>query len=337
MSEKRVETGAVAGGLGWVQDQVYQLKGQIGTLEQQLSQLQSMLTHLADNLHAMDGSLREALQGASQTPRLQEELNESVALIVQLQDRQAELNERLDALSRHRDVEEGRDQQEWGELAKRTDVLERQVASWQDRQSGVDEVGRRFQEGLSLLRQQVQQIEQRLQTVETKAARGLEGANRAEHTLTEVQAALLELERADELMNERLRVTSDVAHRLETAISDSLRDLQRVELLAERIELHRAERQRLEDRALRLEQELGDLREHAEKADDARSRMSGQQQGLASRLDALQEQVNEQRALLVEQIRKLTGTQERTKRHQIQELEREIREMKRYVADLAQR
>ena len=41
-----------------------------------------------------------------------------------------------------------------------------------------------------------------------------------------------------------------------------------------------------------------------------------------------------QRATLVDQIRKLTGTQERTKRRQIQETEREIREMKQYVADL---
>ena len=51
-------------------------------------------------------------------------------------------------------------------------------------------------------------------------------------------------------------------------------------------------------------------------------------------MDALQEQVEEQRGLLIEQIRKLTATQDRTKRRQIQELERELREMKQYVADL---
>jgi len=60
-----------------------------------------------------------------------------------------------------------------------------------------------------------------------------------------------------------------------------------------------------------------------------------QQQGLASRLDALQEHVDQQKAMLVEQIRRLTGSQERTKRRQIQELEREVREMRKYVADLA--
>jgi chromosome segregation ATPase len=315
---------------------VYQLKAQAGALEQQLAQLQTHLAHATENLDGLHASMRQALQGASQTPRLQEELNEAVALIVHLQDQQAEVKERLDRLARTREAEDDHEQQEWTEVARRTELLERQVASWQDRQSGVDEVGRRFQEGLSVLRQQGQQAEQRLEIVETRAARALEGANRAEHSLTEVEGKLDALQRTDEVLAERVRAAGDVGHRLETAINDSLEELKRLELLAERIELHRAERQRLEDRALRLEETLAGLQDQSDKAEDARNRLAAQQQGLSSRLDSLQETVEEHRLLLVDQIRKLTGTQERTKRHQIQELEREIREMKRYVADLTQ-
>ncbi len=332
VKEPRSETAVSA--VGWVQDQLYQLKGQVAQLEQQLEHLQSMATKMTEGMQAMEVSLRETALGAAQTPRLQEELNQAVALIVQLQDQQAETKERLDALGRHREVEESRDQQDWVHAAGRVEQLERQVELWQDRQAGVDEVGRRFQEGLSLLRQQLQQAEQRLEATETKAARGLEGANRAEHTLTQVEASILALQREDEAIAERARVTADVAHRLESTLNQNLRELQRLEMLAERIELHRAERQRLEDRALRLEEELGELRGRADQQEQQQGRLSGQQQGLASRLDALQEQVAEQRAILVDQIRKLTGTQDRTKRRQIQELERELREMKQYVADL---
>lgn len=323
-----------ATGLGWVQDQLYQLKSQVAQLEQQLAHLQSLATQLTESLRTTEASLREALLGAAQAPRLQEELNQAVALIVQLQDQQAEAKERLDALSRQRQTEESRDQQEWLEVARRTEQLERQVASWHDRQAGVDEVGRRFQEGLSQLRQQFQQVEQRLEVAESKAARSLEGANRAEHTLTQVEASILALQREDETLTERVRVTADVAHRLESVVGQNLQELQRLELLAERIELHRAERQRLEDRALRLEEELAELRGRVEKEEEQQARLGGRQQGLASRLDALQEQVTEQRALLVDQIRRLIATQDRTKRRQIQELEREIRETKQYVADL---
>ena len=331
---KEPSTETPANAVGWVQDQLYRLKGQMAQAEQQMGHFQSMATKMTESMRAIEAALRDVSAGAALAPRLQEELNQAVALIVQLQDQQGESRERLDALARHRDAEEARDQQDWTDVAKRTDQLERQVASWHDRQAGVDEVGRRFQEGLSLLRQDLQQIEQRLETTESKAARGLEGANRAEHTLSQVEATILALQREDEAIAERARGASDAAHRVESALAQYQQGLQRLEMLADRIELHRAERQRLEDRALRLEEELTGLRTSVEQQQEGQGRLSGQQQGLTSRLEALQELVTEQRALLVDQIRRLTATQDRTKRRQIQELERELREMKQYVADL---
>jgi chromosome segregation ATPase len=332
VQEQRAGT---AMGLGWIQDQVYQLKADVGQLDQQLVQLQSLLTQLTDSMRGLEVSVRDTSTNAALAPRLQEELNQTVALIVHLQDQQAEANQQLDALGRHREVEQNREQLEWTEMAKRLELLERQVAQWLDRQAGVDEVGRRFQEGMSLVRQELQQIDQRLETVESKAGRALEGATRAEHTLTQVEAALLELQRSDDALTERTRVASDVAHRLESNLGQQLQDLQRLELLTERVELHRAERQRLEDRALRLEEELGELRGRTERVEQQDGRLGAQQQGLASRLDAFQEHVELQRVALVEQLRRLTSSQERTKRRQIQELEREVREMRKYVADLA--
>lgn len=331
---KEARSEVTVGGLGWAQDQLYQLKAQVAQLEQQLGHLQSMATARTEQMREMEASLREAALGAALASRLQEELNQAAALIVQLQDQQTETEERLDALTRQREAEESRDQQEWTDVARRVEQLERQVEFWHDRQAGVDEVGRRFQEGLSLLRQQLQRMEQRLEGAESKAARGLEGANRAEHTLTEMGATILALQREDETLAERTRAMADVTRRLEAAMGEHQQQLARLDPLAERIELHRAERQRLEERALRLEEELGELRARAEEQGQQQGRLSAQQQGLASRLDALQEQVTNQRTTLVDQIRKLTGTQERTKRRQIQETEREIREMKQYVADL---
>ncbi|MDP3766511.1 MAG: hypothetical protein Q8S13_00720, partial [Dehalococcoidia bacterium] len=280
VKEPRPET--AVGAAGWAQDQLYEVKGRVGQLEQQLEQLRSTSSAIAESVRGVEGSLRELALNAAQVPRLQEELNQAVALIMQLQDQHAEARERIDALSRQRETEEDRDQQEWTEVAKRTEQLERQVALWQDRQAGVDEVGRRFQEGLSLLRQQLQQAEQRLEATESKAARSLEGANRAEQTLSQVQGSILELGRQDETIGERARATAEVVHRLDTALNDNLRELQRVEMLAERIELHRAERQRLEDRALRMEEGLTELQQHYDKLEHERGRMSGQQQGLAS-------------------------------------------------------
>jgi chromosome segregation ATPase len=329
------QTAETANGNAWVQDQLYQVKAQTAQLDQQLSHLQSIVTQLIESAQGTERSLRETAQGATLAFRLQEEINQSVALIVHLQDGQGELKQRVDDLSRVRDVTQSRDQEEWLDLVRRTDQLERHVAAWHDRQAGADEASRRMQEVLSLARHELQQIEQRLQTVEGKAARALEGATRAEHTLTQTEAAITALQHEDEAIAERTRVASDMAHRLEATLNQHLHELQRVELLAERIELHRAERQRLEDRALRLEEGLNELRELTQKSEDQRARLAAHQQGLGARLDAIQEQIEEQRVKLVDQLRRLTGSQERTKRRQVQELERELREMRQYVAELA--
>lgn len=336
VSEQRTESETAESGVGWAQDQLYQLKADLGQMREHLEQLQATATAVSEALRATDSAVRSASLSASQVPRLQEELNQAVVLLVQLQEQQAEHTERVEALERRRETDESRDQDDWTEVARRTEQLERQVATWHDRQAGVDEVGRRFQEDFSLVRQQIQRIDQRLEAAETKAARGLEGANRAEHTLTQVDASVEALRREDESIAERTRMTGEVVHRLENTLNEQFQELQRMELLAERIELHRAERQRLEDRALRLEEELSELRERFDAGEDSRSRLSGQQQGLASRLDTLQEHVTEQRTSLTEQIRKLIATQDRTKRRQVQELERELREMKQYVADFTQ-
>src|ERR1700674_1546938 len=108
-------------GIAWVQDQVYQLKAQASQLDQQLDQLQSTVSQLVESLLGTERAVRETTQGATLAFRLQEELNHSIALIVQLQDAQADLRQRVDDLSRVRETTESHEQDEWLDLARRTD------------------------------------------------------------------------------------------------------------------------------------------------------------------------------------------------------------------------
>lgn len=332
---RELPTETEAGAIGWAQDQLYQLKAQVGQLAQQLEQLQLATTKLGEGSNKFETSLQDAVRAVSEMPRLREELNQAIVLIVQLQDRQAETHERLDELGRSQGREDDRDLEEWGEVVKRTEQLERQVELWKDRQLGVSESTRRQTEELSRLRQQIQQMDARVEAAGGKASQGLEGASSTQQKLAELDSAIEDLRRQDDAIAERARVAADGVMRIEGMLEKNLEELRRMELLAERIELHRAERQRLEDRALKLEEDLEELTGRADTGDHERGRLNSQVQGQASRIDSLQEQVEEQRAILVERIRKLTATQDRTKRRQIQELERELREMKQFVADLA--
>jgi chromosome segregation ATPase len=151
-----------------------------------------------------------------------------------------------------------------------------------------------------------------------------------------VDTALDGLRREDQVLAERERLAGEVVHRLEEAVQGRQEDARRLELLGERVELYRAERQRLEDTAARMEEALEDLRGRLEKEEQRASRLDGNIQGCASRLDALQQQLQEYRDLVVQQFLKVTGTEERLRRHQIEELEREIKELRKHAARLAE-
>jgi len=320
--------------IGWAQDQLYQLKAQVATLEQQLEQLRLISVSLGESTDKTERSLQDAVNAASQTPRLQEELNQTIALVVQLQDRNAEMKERIDELARSRGLEEDREVEEYAEVVKRTDHLERQMEVWKDRQTGVDESTRRQTEDVSLLKQQVEKIESRVESAESRATKSLEGSREALKKIAQVESTVEGVTTQQEAMAERQRANAAAMKNVDATLEKNLNELRRLELLAERIELHRAERQRLEDRALKLEEELRELQSWSQDAEQQRGKMITQQATLASRLDDLTEEVENQRATLVDNIRKLTGTQDRTKRRQIQELERELRDMRQFIADL---
>jgi len=335
MAEQRTPT--IHGNpIGWVQDQVYQLKAQTGQLQEQLAHLQGMVIDFTEAMRSLEAGLQETAHNAKQAPLLQDELNQAAALIAQLQDEQGELHARVAVLSRRREEETEREQDSWVDVARRVEQLEREVTTWRDRQAGVDEVGRRFQEGLSLVRSQLQEVDRRLEAAETKAARSLDGANRAEHTLTEVEATILAMQREDEAIAERARVAEEVAHRLESVLNLNAHELQRLDLIGERVELHRAERQRLDDRIARLDELIEEQRARMDQSEHLQTRLTGQQHGAQARLEALQEQLAEQKQLVVGQLLKFSGTQERLRRRQIEELEHEIREMKKHAAGLAE-
>ena len=205
---KELPSETQVGAIGWAQDQLYQLKAQVGQLEQQLEQVQVVNSKLNESTHKVEGSLQKAILAASQAPRLQEELNQAIALIVQLQDRQAETNERIEELGRTHGLDEDRDLEEWAEVIKRTEHLERQLELLKDRQSGVGESRRQQTEEVALLRQQLEKMEGRLGAVEGKSAKSLESVSGAEQRLSQVDATFEELRQQNEAIGERARLTA---------------------------------------------------------------------------------------------------------------------------------
>lgn len=322
--------------LDWLQSEMHQAKAHVVRLQQQAEQMQALVLDLAEKVQHFEGSLREAAAQAAPVPQLQEGLHQALALVAGVQEEQGQASARVEEIVRLRQEETERLREERAELARRLEDVQRQIEAWQERQAAVTESSRHFQEGISRLSAQLQELSHRLDGAEGKAARGLEAAGRLEHEWSRVDSALDALRREDQVLAERERLAAEVVHRLEQAVQGRQEESRRLELLGERVELYRAERQRLEEKEAHLEQALEELRGRLEEQEQRASRLEGNLQGCVSRLEALQQQIQEYRQMVVGQFRKVTGTEERLRRHQIEGLEREIKELRKHAAGLAE-
>jgi chromosome segregation ATPase len=131
-------------------------------------------------------------------------------------------------------------------------------------------------------------------------------------------------------------VALEAARRVEALVESEKRDLQALSQLAERMELLRVERQRLEERLAQAEESVEELRGLFARQEQLVSVLDGRTQGYLGRLEALREEILRHRQEFVDHLLKLSNGQERLKRRQIEELEREIKEMKQHAIGLAE-
>jgi chromosome segregation ATPase len=229
-----------------------------------------------------------------------------------------------------------RERVERGDLLHRLEETEREVLGWLERQSGVDDAARRYQEGVAHLNLRIEGFEGRLEATEGKVSRSLEAVTRADQEIDRIEATLLDLGREDGVQAERSRVALEAARRLEGEVSADRRNLDALNQTAEHVELLRAERQRLDDRVAGMEEALEELRNLLRNHEQLIAVLDGRTQGYQGHLDSQREELGRYRQQILDHLRKLSTGQERLKRHQITDLEREIQELRKHAIELAE-
>ena len=111
---------------------------------------------------------------------LQEELRQVKEAFGRFQDQQVQLRTQLEETIRQQMSEAERGRVQVGDLHRRLEDLERKGEGWLDRQSGVEDAARRYQEGIALANVRAEGMEQRLEALEGRASRNLEATNRIE-------------------------------------------------------------------------------------------------------------------------------------------------------------
>lgn len=314
--------------IGWLHDQIAQLKTQMSRMQQQNDQVQAALGDTNDSMHDLEAKVREMAAKTLGLPTMQDQLRQVSGLLERIQDAEVLIDTKFEILERQGAEERARDQGEKNDIFKRVQDLERKWEGVNDRQVTVDETSRRLQEEIGRAHLQFQSINQRLEQAETKAARSLESLIRLDQTHSELEAAIRGLRREDDVLQERIRLVQEVTGRLETDLHTQAEEYRVLPLLSERVELLRAERQRLEDRAAHNEETIEDARSRVERQEEAAQHLDTRLKAIEGRVEHVHSTTLDYRRTLTEQLLKLNVMLERMKRRRIEEMERDAKELR---------
>ncbi|MEX2247084.1 MAG: hypothetical protein WEC75_10390 [Dehalococcoidia bacterium] len=324
MSDARATYEVVA----WLQDQFGQFKTAFSRMQQQNDQLQAALLDVNEKLRDAEGRLREMTARTLGLPTMQEQLRQVSGLLDRIQDAEVLIDTKFEMLERSGHEEHTRDQTEKNDLFKRLQEMERRVEGLTERQASVDEASRRFQDEVARSHVQSQQLSGRLEGAESKVARSIEALMRLEQQQAEADSAIRTLRREDDALAERARLAHEVAARIETELHQQQEEYRELPLLSERVELLRAERQRLEDRTSHMEESLEDARLRLERQEELTAQLDARTKSHDARMDHVHNATLDFRRSLTEQLLKLNQLLERMKRRGVEEMEREIKELR---------
>ena len=323
------QSGAKSGGeIPWLYEQINQLKALNGRLQQQGDQTQAAVLDLNEKLRDAEGRIREIVGKTMGLPTMHEQLRQLSGLLDRIQDTEVLIDTKFELLERTTGEERTRDQGEKNDLFRRVQDLERRAENIAERQSSVDDAHRRFQEEVSRSHLQYQGLNGRIETVEGRTGRNIEAITRLEQEHAENEGAIRALRREDDVLAERARLAHEVAQRIEAELQAQQEEYRVLPLIQERVELLRAERQRLEDRTSRLEETLTDGVTRLERQEEVTAQIDARMKANDGRIDHVHNATLEFRRSTSEQLLKLNQMIERMKRRQVEELERDIKDLR---------
>jgi chromosome segregation ATPase len=322
------QAAALASTVAWLEDELRETRAALAKLAQAFEQTQTQLWELTNRLHRVEDAVGAIPPQLAALPRLDGQLAQVKDQLGAVQEEGLHAMARLTELDRELDAAIERERQARNELTHRLETVERQVRATASRVETVEESVRRALEAVSLARQRSDEIARDVDGLEGRLGRLLEAGNRLEHEQARLAGELDGLRRQDELVLERVQVYVEMVKRLEGQIALVAADVAVKQDVLEKIELARVETHRLEERLAALEAAAETLRDQSGELERAVGLLEGRQKGFQERLTALQADLAAQRTFVNEQFQRLHQLQERLKRRQIEDLERDLREIR---------
>ncbi len=322
------QAAALASTVAWLEDELRETRAALSRLAQAFEQAQTQLGELTGRIHRVEDAVSAIPPQLTAIPRLDGQLAHIKDQLGAVQEQGLQTAARLTELNRELDAALERERQARNELTHRLEAVERQARASGSRFETVEESVRRTLEAVTLVRQRADEIARDVDGLEGRLGRLLEAGGRIEHEQARLAGELDGLHRQDELVLERVQVYAEMVKRLESQLALVAADVAVKQDVLEKIELARVETRRLEERLAALEAATEVLREQSSELERSIGLLEGRQKGFQERLAGLQSELAAQRNHVSEQFQRLHQLQERLVRRQIEDLERDLREIR---------
>jgi chromosome segregation ATPase len=314
--------------LAWVHNDLADLKSRVSLAQQAAEQSRAVAADAADKAYQARAYMDQFEGHASAITHLQDDLRAVREHVVRTQDDIHSLRQSREELERRILSDSERVRLDRNEIARHFAEVERQVESWQERFSGVEELNRRVLESVSQLVQRVETLENDDSESETMRQRIVTALSRIDQEVQRYPSILTSLAQEDEVQRERSNSAFEAIRRVETDIEAMRSETNRISRIDDRLELVQAERTRHNERINELSQEMGKvegaLNEQNERTALVEARMAGYQQELSG----LKDRLRDDRDRISHYLSGLNEVLADIKKRQIGALEKEIRDIR---------
>lgn len=322
------QAAALANTVAWLEDELRDTRATVAKLAQALDQSQTQVWEMTGRLQDVEDAVAALTPQLASIPQLDGELRRLKDVIARAQHEGAATGFRVGELGRQIETAAERQRQALNELAHRLDAIERQAQGAGARFDTLDEAGRRAMEAITLMRQRADEVGRATEALETRLARLTESGARTEQEFARLGGETDSLRKQDEVTAERVHVAVEMIRRLEGQIAQVAAELTVKQDVTEQLELGRVASRRLEERMAGLEATADGLHKQDEESTRLLMLLEGRHKGLQERLAGLLDDFAAYRAQVNDQFQRLHQLQERLKRRQLEDLERDLREIR---------
>ncbi|MEE8369332.1 MAG: hypothetical protein V3S00_01035 [Dehalococcoidia bacterium] len=296
------------------------VEGDLGEELQRFRSLDGDVRRLSEMLSA-SGVTQAALPG------LKDELRQVRNQFERVMDRQTDLANRVDELSRQGQAAAGRERQDLAAVTVQLQAQASDIAQFPDHVRALSDVSRQVKDDLAGLRLEYQGLSQDVQEMSTTGARALEGIVRLEQELGRTAAQIDGITNADMALSEQLALFQERSRRQGERLDRFEAAAALAEAAREQLEVAAFERGKISERLAAVERASEELAEQVREFLQGLALVDQRGQSQATQLLQVAEQLQELNDDTKGLVKRLSQVTLRQRRRQAEALAQEIKEL----------